>query len=280
MSIIEKAREVVKNYSFQNDLIILDDDTTYYNGSGTFLCKGSINEIFAGSLHHFIQINEKKITDENGIQLSASKLKGLPSLPPNFKWPEGYYFYGQFNFKELTVYDIDKIFPSDGMLYLFFDPANYNCKAFYYDNIPDDLIETQYPKRLKFYSNYLSELKDNPKVINFENKFTFYMDSHGIEEMIPDKLKKNVEDVLKFEFSPDKTTRILGRPLFEKLEEPNFVNENVIDETEINNYYKSKNNILLLQDYFGEGKVSFWIDKKNLENKNFNECFVTFFLGK
>ncbi len=76
---------------------------------------------------------------DDDIPIGASKLGGMPDLPPDLAWPtfkivkklyeeralpeDGIIslpFIGQFNLEQLAQYDADHVLPKTGMLYLFF----------------------------------------------------------------------------------------------------------------------------------------------------------------
>ena len=62
----------------------------------------------------------------------ASKLGGVPDLPKSVKWPkyedndDHLPFILQINFAELSAFDVEGLFPSEGMLYLFSDTGPEN----------------------------------------------------------------------------------------------------------------------------------------------------------
>ncbi|HEY7092264.1 MAG TPA: DUF1963 domain-containing protein, partial [Ktedonobacterales bacterium] len=68
---------------------------------------------------------EPQMVDEDAIPIGASKLGGRPDLPPDFVWPEwkgiGLTFLAQFQLSELGAYDVERLLPSEGMLYFFYE---------------------------------------------------------------------------------------------------------------------------------------------------------------
>ena len=105
----------------------------------------------------------------------ASKLGGVPDLPPDFEWyqtdgptwegktNERYYaFYAQINLCDAREYDTEKLLPEEGILYFFFDydGVYYGevaeklsmAKVFYYDGPFEKLkpsIPSNYPQHYK-----------------------------------------------------------------------------------------------------------------------------------
>ncbi|MDQ6644851.1 MAG: YwqG family protein [Chloroflexota bacterium] len=63
--------------------------------------------------------------DESFINIGASKLGGVPDLPPGAAWPElkglPQSFIAQIRLDEVRLYDTDKVLPQSGMLWFFYD---------------------------------------------------------------------------------------------------------------------------------------------------------------
>lgn len=63
--------------------------------------------------------------DESELRIGESKLGGLPDLPPGVDWPEckgePLSFIAQFRMSDVTEYDTDRLLPSTGMTYFFYD---------------------------------------------------------------------------------------------------------------------------------------------------------------
>lgn len=61
----------------------------------------------------------------SALKLGASKLGGAPDLPTRLKWPEWnglpQSFIAQIHLPELAAYDVNKVLPSQGMLWFFYD---------------------------------------------------------------------------------------------------------------------------------------------------------------
>jgi len=63
--------------------------------------------------------------DEATLATGASKLGGLPDLPPALSWPDWkglpQSFIGQIRLADVRPYDINHVLPADGMLWFFYD---------------------------------------------------------------------------------------------------------------------------------------------------------------
>src|SRR5438067_705103 len=64
-------------------------------------------------------------SDESLIKVGASKLGGVPDLPPGAAWPElkglPQSFIAQIRLDEVRMYDTDKVLSQSGMLWFFYD---------------------------------------------------------------------------------------------------------------------------------------------------------------
>src|SRR6266699_4593953 len=63
--------------------------------------------------------------NESTLSIGASKLGGMPDLPPEVSWPERkglpQSFIAQIHLNEVRPYDTNKLLPQDGMLWFFYD---------------------------------------------------------------------------------------------------------------------------------------------------------------
>ena len=109
--------------------------------------------------------NEITISTEfnnNSEMIDKSKIGGKPYLPKDFIWP--YYqglplsFLAQISLEEVSLLDKDKLLPSTGMLYFFYEletqewgysPQNKGCaKVFYFEDSSNfELID--FPKNME-----------------------------------------------------------------------------------------------------------------------------------
>jgi uncharacterized protein YwqG len=62
---------------------------------------------------------------EGSLAKGASKLGGMPDLPPGFEWPQWkklpQSFIAQIRLEDAQPYDVDKVLPPKGMLWFFYD---------------------------------------------------------------------------------------------------------------------------------------------------------------
>ncbi len=71
-----------------------------------------------------IRLTTTPIT-ESTLELGASKLGGVPDVPPDFVWPEWkglpQSFIAQIRLKDAHPYDVDGVLPTQGILWFFYD---------------------------------------------------------------------------------------------------------------------------------------------------------------
>ena len=260
-----------------------------------------------------IKKNEITISTElnnNSEIINKSKIGGKPYLPKDFVWP--YYeelplsFLAQINLEEVNSFDKDKLLPSTGMLYFFYELEteewgyelkNKGCsKVLYFEDTSNfELID--FPKDMKGYCQ-VPEFKVTFKAnISYPSYEDFDIIHNGGKEVAD-----NFEDFQDAYFdiynnhmeSLDSYTKLLGYPdvIQSSMEEqcaaitkgfiggidsPKKYREEVIKD--------SKNWILLFQmdaikvyDYelmFEDyGHIYFWIKKEDLKNKNFDNVWL------
>lgn len=248
--------------------------------------------------------NDSEIVDK-------SKIGGKPYLPKDFVWP--YYqelplsFLAQFNLEEVTSLDKDKLLPSKGMLYFFYEleteewgyhPESKGCaKVFYFEDTSNfELID--FPKDMADYCKvpeFKVTFKSNISLPSYENFYILLKEddvfkNHDISfrDFIP------LYDEI---FIPDTNyTKLLGHPevIQNPMEEECEAVTRGFDMGGVESYPKkyqkeiksaSKDWILLFQmdtvesdDYelmFGDsGHIYFWIKKDDLANKNFENIWL------
>ena len=135
-----------------------------------------------------IKKNEITISTElnnNSEIINKSKIGGKPYLPKDFVWP--YYqelplsFLAQINLEEVNSFDKDKLLPSTGMLYFFYELEteewgyelkNKGCaKVFYYED-PSNFELIDFPKDMKDYCQvpeFKVNFKSNISYPSYEN---------------------------------------------------------------------------------------------------------------
>ena len=248
--------------------------------------------------------NDSEIVDK-------SKIGGKPYLPKDFVWP--YYqelplsFLAQFNLEEVSSLDKDKLLPSKGMLYFFYEleteewgyhPESKGCaKVFYFEDTSNfELID--FPKDMADYCKvpeFKVTFKSNISLPSYENFYILLKEddvfkNHDISfrDFIP------LYDEI---FIPDTNyTKLLGHPevIQNPMEEECEAVTRGFDMGGVESYPKqyqkeirsaSKDWILLFQmdtvetsDYelmFGDsGHIYFWIKKEDLANKNFEDIWL------
>ena len=81
------------------------------------------NEIYK-NIRKYIKL-QTNIVNEEDISIGSTKIGGRPDVPPNFEWPgwksHSLSFIAQINLGEVSKYDLDKLLPSSGILYFFYD---------------------------------------------------------------------------------------------------------------------------------------------------------------
>ncbi len=99
--------------------------------------------------------------DEATLATGASKLGGLPDLPPALSWPDWkglpQSFIGQIRLADVRPYDINHVLPADGMLWFFYDarqetygdnPADRSGWRVFFRNAADSLQRLPVPAAL------------------------------------------------------------------------------------------------------------------------------------
>ena len=165
--------------------------------------------------------------NNNSELVDKSKIGGKPYLPKDFVWP--YYqelplsFLAQINLEEVNSFDKDKLLPSTGMLYFFYEleteewgyhPESKGCaKVFYFEDTSNfELIN--FPKDMKDYCEvpeFKVSFKSNISLPSYENFYlilkeqdTFKKQDISFKDFIP------LYDEI---FIPDTNyTKLLGHP--------------------------------------------------------------------
>ena len=249
--------------------------------------------------------------NNNSEIIDKSKIGGKPYLPKDFIWP--YYqelplsFLAQINLEEVNSLDKDKLLPSKGMLYFFYEleteewgyhPESKGCaKVFYYEDISNfSLID--FPKDIKDYCKvpeFKVAFKSNISLPSYENFYLFLKEHDTFKEQ--DISFSDFIPLYDELFIPDNNyTKLLGYPevIQNPMEEECEAVTRGFNMGGIESYPKqyqkeirsaSKDWILLFQmdtvetsDYelmFGDsGHIYFWIKKEDLKNKNFDNIWL------
>ena len=262
-----------------------------------------------------IKKNEIPISTElnnNSEIINKSKIGGKPYLPKDFVWP--YYqelplsFLAQINLEEVNSFDKDKLLPSTGMLYFFYELEteewgyelkNKGCaKVFYYEDTSNfELID--FPKDMKDYCQvpeFKVTFKANISYPSYEDFDIIHNGGKEVADNYEDFQDAYFDIYNKHMESFDSYTKLLGHPevIQNPMEEECEAVTRGFDMGGMESYPKqyqkeirsaSKDWILLFQmdtvetsNYelmFGDsGHIYFWIKKEDLANKNFENIWL------
>ena len=120
-----------------------------------------IKEPYREAMKGFVQASVRlrsstKSVSETGI----SRLGGVPDLPKGMSWPTAFsdqkplLFLGQINLAEIHPFDANHELPSDGMLYFFHHPLNWEETKVIYIEAPVELEQNPAPEIFKIEENY------------------------------------------------------------------------------------------------------------------------------
>ena len=263
--------------------------------------------------------NEITISTEfnnNSEIIDKSKIGGKPYLPKDFIWP--YYqglplsFLAQISLEEVSLLDKDKLLPSTGMLYFFYEletqewgysPQNKGCaKVFYFEDSSNfELID--FPKNMEDdykIPEFKINFKSNISLPSYEDFFNLVEDKEELKDITENEfydIYHSAYDELskKYLVPIEKYIKLLGYPdvIQNSMEEECAAIARGFNMGGIGypKKYKeeikkaSKDWILLFQmdtietsNYelmFGDcGHIYFWIKKEDLANKNFENIWL------
>ena len=263
--------------------------------------------------------NEITISTEfnnNSEIIDKSKIGGKPYLPKDFIWP--YYqglplsFLAQISLEEVSLLDKDKLLPSTGMLYFFYEletqewgysPQNKGCaKVFYFEDSSNfELID--FPKNMEDdykIPEFKINFKSNISLPSYEDFFNLVEDKEELKDITENEfydIYHSAYDELskKYLVPIEKYIKLLAYPdvIQNSMEEECAAVARGFNMGGIGypKKYKeeikkaSKDWILLFQmdtvetsDYelmFGDsGHIYFWIKKEDLANKNFENIWL------
>lgn len=263
--------------------------------------------------------NEITISTEfnnNSEMIDKSKIGGKPYLPKDFIWP--YYqglplsFLAQISLEEVSLLDKDKLLPSTGMLYFFYEletqewgysPQNKGCaKVFYFEDSSNfELID--FPKNMEDdykIPEFKINFKSNISLPSYEDFFNLVEDKEELKDITENEfydIYHSAYDELskKYLVPIEKYIKLLAYPdvIQNSMEEECAAVARGFNMGGIGypKKYKeeikkaSKDWILLFQmdtvetsDYelmFGDcGHIYFWIKKEDLANKNFENIWL------
>ena len=261
-----------------------------------------------------IKKNEITISTElnnNSEIINKSKIGGKPYLPKDFVWP--YYqelplsFLAQINLEEVNSFDKDKLLPSIGMLYFFYELEteewgyelkNKGCSKVLYFEDTSNFESIDFPKDMKGYCQvpeFKVTFKANISYPSYEDFDIIHNGGKEVADNYEDFQDAYFDIYNKHMESLDSYTKLLGYPdvIQSSMEEqcaaitkgfymggidsPKKYREEVIKD--------SKDWILLFQmdaievdDYElrfeDSGHIYFWIKKEDLKNKNFDNVWL------
>ena len=263
--------------------------------------------------------NEITISTEfnnNSEIIDKSKIGGKPYLPKDFIWP--YYqglplsFLAQISLEEVSLLDKDKLLPSTGMLYFFYEletqewgysPQNKGCaKVFYFEDSSNfELID--FPKNMEDdykIPEFKINFKSNISLPSYEDFFYLVEDKEELEDIIEnefydiyhsayDELSKKylvpIEKYIKLLAYPDVIQNSMEKECAAVARGINMGGIGYPKKYKEEIKKASKDWILLFQmdtietsDYelmFGDcGHIYFWIKKEDLANKNFENIWL------
>lgn len=287
MNKLEQARELVRSSTLPPELADYgaDDEGSYadpaarfwyFDGDGSASAPALTPEVLASSLHHFVDVETRPITDESAVELGASKYHGLPHLPAGVEWPEGQYLAAQIDLALLSAHDIEGVLPDRGVLYLFFNSAA-DCTVLHHTGPTADLVVTPYPdpSTLPHAKYYLKDFLKSAARISFRARYIFYVgsdayDYRDIKKLIPTGLRDQLDELLGCTLSGfDPSIRIFGRPHYWQGEDERWGDGDGVGDG-------IDRQILLFQDEFGEGNVHFWINATDARKGDFSSAWLDY----
>ncbi|MCR5313353.1 MAG: DUF1963 domain-containing protein [Bacteroidaceae bacterium] len=221
-----------------------------------------------------IKINFKP-KDESAISIGCSKYGGQPDVPEEFVWPRDdqerpLSLLLQINCSDLTVYDSEKLLPTTGRLYFFYELSEQNwegtehsVKVIYDNTDHNNLQKIEFPEDLS--EEY--RLNERELIFNSEKSYMsfeefMYRNTYSdISDDEIDEITERVDD----EKSYDKIGNMLGFA--------DFI-QGIITEDFDNNILLLQMNSLEDEDdeelMFGDcGAIYFYISREDLKLKNF-----------
>ncbi len=118
-----------------------------------------VSESISKNIRNAIKLNTRKVK-EGDISIGETKIGGKPDVTNDFVWPEWnsryLSFIAQINLEEVAQYDLEKLLPSTGVIYFFydsnqetwgFDPKDEGSwKVIYYSGNVSGLKRAEFPK--------------------------------------------------------------------------------------------------------------------------------------
>lgn len=257
---------------------------------------------------------EFQINNKEDIPIGTSKFGGNPDVPKDFEWfyysgedftgvtkKRPLSFLAQINCEEINKYDEDSLLPSKGILYFFYelstmkwgyDPKDKgSAKVYYFDGDVTELMRTNFPNDMeddfKFPEIQLgfSKKYDLPCYEEFTELYDYEDWDHydQVKATRGCEIEENISKLLGY------ADVIQGGMLLECEQVTNGIYCGGLPDAAPEELKKFKENCdqwqLLFQldtvttnDFelmFGDcGRIYFYIKKENLENCNFDDCWL------
>jgi uncharacterized protein YwqG len=237
--------------------------------------------------------------NETSISLGNSKLGGQPDLPVSIGWPkdnagDSLSFLGQLNFSETLSHDTERLLPSSGIAYFFYDaeqgvwgydPNDQDKFKVIYTEATESLIRSAFPEDLPQQSRFKAcglKFCSTVSLPSWENETI-----HGL-------MTDDEADTYAGINIPDKATKLLGYadPIQGEMEEECAFIANGIYCGDTNQYQHPRAKEIIRQkdqwqllfqidsesdsgmDWGDGGRLYFWIKKDDLKDKKFDKCWL------
>ena len=267
-----------------------------------------VSEKISENIRNSVRLISHSVKEEK-IGLGKTKIGGKPDVPNGFVWPEWktrpLSFIAQINLSEVAKYDTEKLLPTTGILYFFyetnqetwgFDPEDIGSwKVIYLDGVMSDLKRIDFPEDLDkedIFKACRVDIKSEMSLPAFESAYIEALD-----------LDCDEEDAY-FDFCEEKNddeiiNKIMGNP--DQIQDDMMLQcqlaSNGIfcgDDSESNNPRVEelkkgmKDWRLLLQIDSDEncdmmwgdvGRIYFWIKTEDLKNRNFDKVWMVLQCG-
>ena len=268
-----------------------------------------VSESISENIRNSVRLISRSVKEEK-MELGKTKIGGKPDVPEGFVWPEwksGFLsFIAQINLSEVAKYDTEKLLPTTGILYFFydanqetwgFDPEDVgSSKVIYFDGDMSGLKRIDFPEDLDeeegIFKACRVDIKSEMSLPGFDSAY--------VEEL---ELDCDEEDAY-FDFCEEKNddeiiNKILGNP--DQVQEDMLLqcqlasngifcgDDSVSDNPRVEELKKGmKDWRLLLQIDSDEncemmwgdvGRIYFWIKTEDLKNRNFDKVWLVLQCG-
>ena len=262
-----------------------------------------VSESISENIRNSVRLISHSVKEEK-IGFGKTKIGGKPDLPDGFVWPEwksGHLsFIAQINLSEVAKYDTEKLLPTTGILYFFydnsqetwgFDPEGIgSSKVIYFDGDMSGLKRINFPEDLEQENIFKAsrvDIKSEMSLPAFESAY--------IEELELDCDEEDAYyDFCEVKNDDETISKILGNPdqiQDDMMLECQLASNGIYcgDASEDNNPRVEelkkgmKDWRLLLQIDSDEncemmwgdvGRIYFWIKTEDLKNRNFDKVWL------